>query len=224
MKTLALVPARSGSKGIPGKNTRDFCGKPLLAWAVEIGKATCSRTFVTTDEASIGFIGAQHGAGVILRPKALATDEAPMLPVVQDALPQLLPWEPDVVVLLQPTQPLRTAQHVQQALWRLETSHADSVVSIVEIPAHYTPDFAMKIEDGCLLSFLGENPTRRQDCRSAYSRDGTCYAVRREVILAGSLYGADCCPFIIPHSESVNLDTEEDWERAEAMKERLSDE
>ena len=210
MKTLALVPARSGSKGIPGKNTRLFAGKPLLAWAVEVGRQTCDATYVTTDDPNIGLFAAQFGASTIVRPVELATDDAPMLPVIQHALGMLAC---DVVVLLQPTQPLRTMAHVRLALEML-TDDWDSVVSVVQIPAHYSPDYAVMVHGERL--FVPPGPTRRQDARLAYSRDGTVYVVRRETIEAGEMYG-DSRAFVIPAEESVNLDTEDDWQRAEQM-------
>ena len=140
-----------------------------------------------------------------------------MLPVVKHALQQLAPgYVPDVVVLLQPTQPLRRAEHVRLALEML-TDDWDSVVSVTEIPAHYSPDLAARIVDGRLTPLQPVPPTRRQDCRPAYVRDGTVYVVRREVIEDGSLYGGDCRAMIVPFDESCTLDTEDDWLRAEQM-------
>jgi CMP-N,N'-diacetyllegionaminic acid synthase len=218
MSTLALIPARSGSKGILGKNTRTFSGRPLLAWAVEIGKQTCDRTFVSTNDPAIGHLAAQYGASVIVRPNKLAQDDTPMLPVVQHALRAVEPWRPTYVVLLQPTQPFRTADHVIAAINMLDDTLCDSVVSVVRIPQHYAPDYAVRVDSGRLNLYLPDGPTRRQDTRPAYTRDGTVYAIRREVIDRGSLYGTDCRALVIPDSQSVNLDTPEDWERAEAMR------
>jgi CMP-N,N'-diacetyllegionaminic acid synthase len=225
MRTLALIPARSGSKGIPGKNTRPFAGAPLYARAVVIGQVTCTWTYVSTDDAALAYEAASaYGVDLIARPSELAQDDTPMLAVIQHALSAVEP-KPDVLVLLQPTQPLRKALHVQRALHLLSTSDADSVVSVVPIPAHYSPDYALARRlDGRLMPFLGtydrdidDMPTRRQDAHPAYSRDGTVYAIRRQTIEAGSLYGNHCIPLVIDPSESVNLDTEEDWRRAEAM-------
>lgn len=219
MRTLALVPARSGSKGIPGKNTRMLWGRPLISWAVQVGVRTCNRTYVTTDDPTIGLVSSQCGAGVIMRPKDLASDTAPMLDVVQHALESLAgTFEPDVIVLLQPTQPLRTVEHVRTALEMLPG--ADSVVSVVEVPAHYSPDYVMRVAGGWLWKYQPGEATRRQDAGKVYSRDGTVYAVRAEVVRDGSLYGTSCRPLIVKHSESVNLDTEDDWRRAEMMETR----
>ena len=222
MRTLAIVPARCGSKGIPGKNTRDFAGKPLFAWAVEIGKATCNHTVVTTDDAKTGEMARRYGAEVVY--SDVHGDETPMLVVVQDTLKRVdSPF--DVVVLLQPTQPFRTVVHVREACWALSEAAADSIVSVVEIPAHYSPDFALEIDpDGGLCRWIDEAvldgcPSRRQDCRPAYTRDGTVYVARREIVEAGSLYGDNCYAYIVPADESVNLDTEEDWQLAMTKKE-----
>lgn len=214
LTTLALVPARAGSKGIPGKNTRLFGGRPLLAWGVTIGRETCDRTCVSTDDPDIGVLAAQYGAEIIIRPADLATDEAPMLGVVQHALGALQP-APDVVVLLQPTQPFRMAEHVRAALELIED--ADSVVSVVEIPACQSPDYAMRVADGWLTPFLPDGGILacRQAARPAWYRDGTVYVARREIIESGSLYGRRCRALVVPTCESVTLDTEDDWREAE---------
>lgn len=215
MKTLAIVPARMGSKGVPGKNKRDFCGKPLVAWAIECGQRTCSRVCVTSDDPDVLNIAGGYGVQAIDRPKALAQDETPMLAVLE----HVLAWqkEPfDVAVLLQPTQPLRTDAHITQAL-RILTARPDrdSVVSIVVIPPHMSPDYACRIESD-LLSFYFAGLARRQDCRRAYYRDGTMYAMRASLLKQGKMYGRTA-PLMIPASESCSIDVEDDWERAKAM-------
>lgn len=205
MNSLALVPVRAGSKGVPGKNTRDFCGRPLFAWAVRIGLMTCHQTYVTTEDSAIGMLAAQYGAKVIVRPPELATDEAPMLPVIQHALKTLDGvFDTDIVVLLQPTQPWRTAEHIRRAM-SLLTDDWDSVVSVVE---SVSPDLIATMSGDRLL--LHSGVTRRQDARKGYVRDGTVYVIRRECIEAGSLYG-DCQGMVVPRAESCTIDTEEDW-------------
>jgi len=219
MRTVGLVPARSGSKGVKDKNVRMFHGKPLLAWAVEVGMDTCEEVYISTDDEYIGSVGCSFGADLVRRSKSLARDDTPMYDVVRDFVSLV---QPDVVVLLQPTQPLRTADHVRQALHLLEG--ADSVVSVVELPAHNGPSWALVEWDGELLPWdyptrltLDDLPTRRQDMTKAYTRDGTVYVLRREVIERGQMYGKICRPLIVPAHESCNIDTEEDWNLAEQM-------
>jgi len=213
MSTLALIPAKKRSTGIPDKNVRDFKGQPLVKWAVGVGLATCDKTVVSTDSGEVeGIVG--DLCEVLPRPAPLCTDWAPMLDVVRHAL---MFFDHDVIVLLQPTQPFRRPDHIKRAVSLLEETGADSIVSVVRVPEHYSPDYAMRMQGGELVPFNARSPSRRQDTEPAYSRDGTVYAIRRETIGLGSLYGDSCLPLVIPSSESVNLDTEEDWRRAEEM-------
>jgi CMP-N,N'-diacetyllegionaminic acid synthase len=125
-----------------------------------------------------------------------------------------------LVVLLQPTSPLRRPGHVRQAVQLLRESGADSVVTVVEVPKHLSPDYVMRIENGALRPFLpeGARVTRRQDARAAYSRDGTVYAFRRDTVERfGSIYGDDCRPLVIPAAESLSIDTPMDWDQAERL-------
>lgn len=214
MRTLGIVPARMGSKGIPGKNKREFCGKPLVTWAIECGIRTCAQVAVTSDDPEILGMARQYGVEAIERPAELAQDRTPMLPVIQHVL--AAHKEPcDVVVLLQPTAPLRTDEQINQALLLLQHGEypPDSVVSVVQIPAHYSPDFACWLDCGHLVV---PHVTRRQDCRPRFSRDGTVYAIRRSLIMDGDLYGR-CTPVLLNIDETCNIDDESDWLRAEQM-------
>ena len=118
-----------------------------------------------------------------MRPAALAADDTPMVPVIEHALAEIARhgWSPDIVVLLQPTSPLRRPDHIRDAVAMLRETEADSVVTVVELPRHLSPDYVMRIDGGRLKPFLpeGARVTRRQDARPAYSRDGTVYAFRR---------------------------------------------
>ncbi len=208
VKTYYLTPARAGSKGIPHKNTRLFAGLPLVLHAVRIGLKTCSETLVSTDDLQVAQMCGMYGGRVLMRPAELAQDDTPMLPVVDP--------KPDVVVLLQPTSPLRKVWHVAEALRLIEDDDVSSVVSVLPIPAHRSPDYAMQLVGGRWLQPARADVTRRQDCRPAYYRDGTVYAIRRWVIEDGGLYGPQCVPLVIPAEESATLDTESDWALAEA--------
>lgn len=220
---LAIVPARSGSKGLPGKNLRALAGRSLVARAIDAALASgvVDRVIVSTDADDIAAEGRAAGAEVpFLRPADLAADEAPMLPVLTHAVNALEAsgWLAEIVVLLQPTSPLRTPEHVRGSVEQLRETGADSVVSVLELPRHLSPDYVMRLEEGRLVNFLAEGArvTRRQDARLAYVRDGTVYTCwRRTLIEQGNLYGRDCRPLVIPADESLTIDTPEDWAEAE---------
>ena len=223
MHVLGLVPARGGSKGLPGKNTRLLHGKPLLAYAAEAaaGSGVIDRVVLSTDSEAIAAVGRASGLEVpFLRPAELAADETPMLPVIEHAVATLAAegWTTDIVVLLQPTSPLRTPDHIRRSVDLLRETNADSVVSVVELPRHLSPDYVMRVEEGRLVPFLpeGARVTRRQDARVACVRDGTVYTFwRRTLVEQGSIYGRDCRPMVVPASESLTIDGPDDWAEAE---------
>lgn len=222
-RVLGIVPARAGSKGIPNKNIRLLAGQPLIDYTAAAAKASeaFDRLILSTDSTEIAEVGRRAGLEVpFMRPAALAKDDTPMLAVVQHAVEALEAggWLADVIVLLQPTSPLRRWQHIRNALELLNTTDADSVVSVVEVPRHLSPDYVMRIDNGVLRPFLadGERVTRRQDARPAYSRDGTVYAFRRGTLARfGNIYGEDCRPLLIDPAESLSIDAPADWEEAE---------
>ena len=220
---LGLIPARGGSKGIPGKNLKPLAGRPLIAYAVDAARASgvVDRLVLSTDSEEIAAIGRESGAEVpFLRPAEFAGDASPMLSVLQHAVAALeqTGWSPEIILLLQPTSPLRTPAHLAAAVDLLRATNADSVVSVVELPRHLSPDYVMRVEGGRLVPFLAEGATvtRRQDARVAYVRDGTVYAFwRRTLVEHGSIYGRDCRPLVVDTAESVTIDTPADWAEAE---------
>lgn len=223
MNVLGLVPARAGSKGLPGKNTRLLHGKSLLAYAADAARASgvVTRVVLSTDGDAIAETGRACGLETpFLRPAELAGDETPMLPVIEHAVAALAGagWEADIVVLLQPTSPLRSGAHIRRSVELLRETGADSVVSVVELPRHLSPDYVMRVDDGRLVPFLpeGARVTRRQDARVACVRDGTVYAFwRRTLDEQHSIYGRDCRPMVVPADESLTIDTPADWAEAE---------
>ena len=220
---LALVPARGGSKGIPDKNLRLLAGRMLLEYAAETAAASgvVDRSVLSTDSERIAAEGRRAGLEVpFLRPAALARDDTPMLPVIEHALDALEHdgWAAEVVLLLQPTSPLRRPEHIRAAVQQLRDSGADSVVTVVELPKHFSPDYVMRVDDGRLVPFLSEGGrvTRRQDARPAFVRDGTVYAFwSRTVRETHSIYGRDCRPLVLSARDSMTIDTPDDWNEAE---------
>jgi CMP-N,N'-diacetyllegionaminic acid synthase len=225
MLVLGIVPARSGSKGVPGKNVRPLAGHTLLEYTARAARdsGVLDRVILSTDSPEIADAGRRAGLEVpFMRPAALAGDDTPMLPVVQQALESLARggWSPEMIVLLQPTSPLRRPDHIRDAVTTLRATKADSVVTVVEIPRHLSPDYVMRIDEGRLQPFVpdGARVTRRQDARPAYSRDGTVYAFWRATLERfGGIYGDDCRPLLIDARESLSIDSPADWDAAERL-------
>ena len=225
MIVLGIVPARGGSKGVPGKNVRPLAGHTLLEYTARAARESgvLNRVILTTDSPEIADAGRRAGLEVpFMRPATLAADETPMMPVLEHALAGLAAggWSPDIVVLLQPTSPLRRPDHIRDAVARLRETKADSVVTVVEVPRHLSPDYVMRISEGRLRPFLpeGARVMRRQDARPAYSRDGTVYAFWRATLERfGGIYGDDCRPLLIDANESLSIDSPADWDEAERL-------
>jgi CMP-N,N'-diacetyllegionaminic acid synthase len=221
--TLGIVPARAGSKGVPGKNVKLLAGRPLIEYTAHAARESgvLDRVILSTDSLEIADVGRQCGLEApFMRPPHLAADDTPMLPVIQHAVETLAAggWVAEVIVLLQPTSPLRRGSHIRDAVTMLRESKADSVVTIVEVPRHLSPDYVMRIEDGALRPFLpeGTRVTRRQDARAAYSRDGTVYACWRATIERwGDIYGQRCQPLLLNAADSLSIDSQDDWAEAE---------
>jgi CMP-N,N'-diacetyllegionaminic acid synthase len=219
---IGLVPARAGSKGIPGKNLRSLAGVPLIERCIQVASASgvLDRIIVSTDSQEIADVASAAGAEVpFLRPAELASDDAPMLGVVQHALEALGTQDIEAIVLLQPTAALRQPGDIAEALRLLRSNDVDSVVTVVEVPEAFNPHWTLALDDGRLTDVVpgGRQITRRQDLPKAYIRDGTVYATKASVIRSGSLYGERCMGLVIPADRSINLDSEEDWDRAEHL-------
>lgn len=229
MQALGVIPARGGSKGIPGKNLRLLAGRSLLAYtaAAALGSRTLARTVLSTDDPEIAAAGRALGLDVpFIRPAHLAADDTPMLPVLVHAVEEMgrAGFVADAVVLLQPTSPLRTSAHIDAAFDLLEATGADSVVSVVEVPHQFSPVSVMALEDGRLRPFLpGPVITRRQDKPRTFARNGPAVlAVRVAALARGSLYGDDCRPLLMDASSSVDIDGPDDFEYAEFLLSRAA--
>lgn len=232
MRILGIIPARGGSKSIPRKNIKDLGGKPLIAWTIDAAKESgvFDRLILTTDDAEIAEVGRTYGVEIpFTRPKELAEDKTPTLSVLQHAvfwLKENENYSPDAVMLLQPTAPLRQARHIQEAAELFEKSDADSVVSVVEIPGHFNPYWAVVDgEDGRPKLFIGDpirkRITRRQDFpQKTYAHNGAIYIFKPHLLFdpaEPSLYGDHVRLYSMEEKYSVNIDSPEDWLLAEAI-------
>jgi CMP-N,N'-diacetyllegionaminic acid synthase len=209
MEVVALIPARGGSKGIPRKNLALVAGKPLLHWTLEAarGASSVTRIVVSTDDDEIAAEAERSGAEVLRRPAELGADETPMADVVAHALREM--GDVDVLVLLQPTSPLRRAGHVDDAVSLLRATGADGVVSVVEVPHSFEPGSLMRL-DGDRLERVGDSTPRRQDKPVLYARNGPAVLALRADRIAGDLYAGDLRAYVMDAASSLDVDTEHD--------------
>jgi CMP-N-acetylneuraminic acid synthetase len=229
MKWLGVVTARGGSKGIPGKNLKLLAGKPLIAYTLEaaVSASVFDRVILSTDDDEIATAGRHLGCEVpFIRPAELARDETPHLPVLQHAVAWLRDrerYQPDAVMILQPTSPLRRAEDIRAAARLLDESGADSVLSVSDVPAHVHPMRMLRVaDDGTATLFVTGEPVRRrinrrQDLPPAWIMNGAIYAFRTAVLWADepSLYGNRTVALPVPHPFGLSIDDADDWTAAE---------
>ncbi len=217
MNILGIIPARGGSKGIPQKNIYPLLGKPLLAYTIEAahGSKLVTRTILSSDSPSIIQVAEEYSLEVpFVRPESLAQDDTPSLPMVKHTVQFLIDQEdyyPDYIVLLQPTSPIRTASHIDEALQTLINSDADSLVSVVEIPHSCNPYSVMRLtKEGYLKSFLDYDETKnlRQLKPIFYVRNGAAiYAFTFKCLMdKNSLFGDRLLPYYMNKEDSIDID------------------
>ncbi len=228
-EVLALIPARGGSKSIPRKNIVDFAGQPLIAYSIAAGRAaqTVSRVIVSTDEAEIAAIARRFGAEVpFLRPAGLAEDRTPDLPVFQHALTWLAEHEdywPDIVVQLRPTSPFRRTHHIDAAVRALAADSTADAVRSVCIPFQNPFKMWQIGSDGYLRPLLNTAIPEaynapRQALPDVYWQTGYVDAAwSRTILEKNSMTGERILPLIIDPSEWVDIDSPDDWRRAERL-------
>jgi len=220
---VGLIPARGGSKSIPRKNLALVAGRPLLAYTAQaaLGAACLDRVILSTDDGEIAEAGRSLGLDVpFLRPAALAGDEAGMVPVMRHALDWLAErgMAASALVLLQPTSPLRTSRHIDEAVALLLDSGAETVVSVVEVPHNFAPVSVMtRGADGRLTPFLPGPPIlRRQDKPPVFARNGPAIlAIRSAVLRRDTLYGDPTLSYRMSAADSLDIDEPDDLWLAE---------
>lgn len=224
MESVAIIPARGGSKGVKHKNVKPLGGRPLITYTIETAlKTACiGRTVVSTDDDRIAAVARGCGAEVRARPAALAQDDVPVLPVVQHLLAEMAGegYRPDIAVVLQPTSPFRRGEDIQRAVQKLVDTGADCVISLSEAAQH---PFRMRRLEGDRPLPLFEVDERvlyaqRQELPPVYMMDGAIYACRRDAVMGQAVfYGQDVRAIVIERASALDIDTTADFELAEWM-------
>jgi CMP-N,N'-diacetyllegionaminic acid synthase len=237
MHILAVITARGDSTTLPRKNILPFCDKPLIAYTIEAALAAqragapIDRIVVSTDNAEIAKISCQFGAEVpFMRPPELARADTPSLPVIEHAVTcaeteRGLRY--DWILLLQPTSPLRTGEDILHALDLIKQPGTTAVISITSANTHH-PKKLRLIEDGVLMPFQegGFEPSRRQDFGvDVYKTNGAIYLARRDILMEDrSFYGSCPRPLMMPPERSIDIDTRLDFDIAEFLYRRSTNE
>jgi CMP-N-acetylneuraminic acid synthetase len=214
-RVLAIIPARGGSKGLPGKNIRNMCGKPLIAWSIEKAKLSkyVDTVLVSTDSQDIADISLASGAEVpFLRPAVYSTDEASTYDVIRHALSYFSENQRitfDLVVLLEPTSPLREDDDIDRMLASLTSQRAefDSIISVGEINEH--PSIVKRLDGKNLVPFYSEltQAKRRQDNSPAYFPFGVAYIAKTAALLSeDTFYTKRCTYFVIKRYQNCEID------------------
>lgn len=219
-RTIATICARGGSKGLPGKNTRDFAGKPLIVHSIEqaLACAQIDAVYVSTDDALIASVARAAGASVpYLRPAQLASDTAPKLPAIEHLVLHLEQQGDTVsrVVDLQPTSPLRDARDISSAL-RAQPD-ADLIVSVKDATDNPYFNLVEQGADGWVHLSKGQGSFCRQEAPTVYALNGSIYVWQRAALARAAVHGlwsVRVAPFVMPRWKSVDIDDIEDFEHA----------
>ena len=226
-KILAMIPARSGSKGIIGKNIKEIGGKPLIAWPIEAAKFSkyIDKIIVSTDTDEIANVALSYGAEIpFLRPSDLAQDKSTTYSVIQNIISYYkeLNETYDYFVLLEPTSPLTTSKDVDDAILELHKSkeNADSIVGVSKLESFH-PKFSVNINrQGLIEQFMGDfgESVRRQDLDDLYFREGSLYISKIDALIREkSFYHSKTLPYIVPKWKSFEVDDMVDFVCIEAI-------
>jgi CMP-N-acetylneuraminic acid synthetase len=220
---LAVIPARGGSKSIKDKNIRPLNGQPLMSWSIKTALAckAIDKTVVSTDSNKYADIAKKYGAEVITRPAELATDNTAMVPVLQHAIAEVEKQGQlvDILVLLDPTSPLRLTSDILACLDKINLPETDSVVTICEV--EHNPYYVMgQVENDYLklpLLELKTPLTRRQDAPKVYRLNACVYVIKKEILAAGKIFTPKTRVVEMPQIRSSHIDHEVDYLYAEFL-------
>lgn len=224
MRVLGLIPARGGSKGVPAKNKKILGTQPLIHYTIQAAQKSNLLTdiVVSTDDIEIAAIARKSGVLIpFMRPEVLASDTAKSIDVVQHALAYFedLGKYYDAVCLLQPTSPFRENGSIDLAINTFVSKELDSLISVLPVPHEYNPHWVFEEKEDTLSISTGEQEiiSRRQELPKAYHRDGSIYLTSTALIQQGTFYGKQLGYVISNPDTHINIDTLQDWEKAEAI-------
>ncbi|WP_298751639.1 acylneuraminate cytidylyltransferase family protein [uncultured Arcobacter sp.] len=219
---IAIIPARSGSKGLANKNIKNLLGKPLIAYTIEeaLKSNYITEVIISTDCKEIEDIALQYGAkSYFLRPKNLATDSAKVIDTYTytiDRLKKEYNFEINAFVVLQVTSPLKTSKNIDEAIELFKNKNADSVVSFTEEshPIQWNKYITL---DNKIEEIFPEKIQNRQDFKPSYYPNGSIYIYKYSIILNKTYYTENSYAYIMPRKQSIDIDTIDDFEYVEFL-------
>lgn len=222
-KVLAIIPARAGSKGLPGKNIKELCGLPLIGYSIKAALESkhVSKVIVSTDCEEIYKLSISLGADKsFLRPKELAQDDSLAIDCYKYTIERLENEVGDLIssfIVLQPTSPLRTAKNIDDAIDLFLEKNADSVISVCGDP--HPLNWSKKISiDGRLSDiFTSNNILNRQEYEETFTPNGAVYVFKTSLIRSGLYINDNTYGYIMPRKCSIDIDTIDDFEYAEFL-------
>ncbi len=224
MRILGLINARGGSKGVPRKNIKLLCGKPLIEWTINeaLESKFIDKLIVSTEDQEIANISKGLGAEIpFLRPKILATDNSLQIEAIKHAVNFVEAKGEfyDIIVILQPTTPLRKTEDIDGSLELLLNSGADSVISVCDVGGKHPSTLYLEESSKKISPYIYSNKQGviRQQFKEVLWRNGAVYAMKRDVLIKmNSLYGENIVGYKMSEKNSFNIDTLFDWDLTEA--------
>lgn len=223
LKVLGIIPARGGSKAIPGKNIKKLHGKPLIFYTINEAKKSKFLDFVvvSTEDKKIEKVTQKYGVVVVKRPKKLSADSSTSISVLKHAIINLKKTKkfiPDIIVVLQPTSPLRNAADIDGAIKKFLHLKCDSVISMTKVSS--LPYWIYKLRGNIAKNIIKKPKKvyRRQDSQKFYQVNGAVYVTSKNMIINhNTIFGKKISAYIMPQERSVDLDTMIDFKLAEIL-------
>jgi len=223
MNTTAIITARGGSKGIPRKNIKLICGEPLIAWTIKAAKSSKHVTaiYVSTEDDEIAKISKSFGAEIIERPKELSQDTSDSESVLAHAISELESQGKDLgdILLLQPTSPLRTGKHIDEAINLYREKQANCVISVYEPDQSIVKAYVQE-SDGQIVGILNRNApyTRRQDLPKVFLPNGAIYVFSsRRFNKYKQIPRDNVHPYVMSQKASIDIDNQDDFDQAQKL-------
>jgi CMP-N,N'-diacetyllegionaminic acid synthase len=223
-RIIAVIPARGGSKGLPRKNIQKFCGKPLISYTIKaaLDSKYVTEVVVSTEDEEIATISEKFGADIFIRPANLANDIVSASDVVINVGESLCKRSvpPDILIMLQPTSPLRTSRDIDNSVSLFIENECESVISVIK--EEHPPFWCLKIVDKCLEPMFGYEYFKipRQQIPDCYKPNGAIFIATLETLrLNKGFYCRNTIPYIMPVERSVDIDSEIDFTIAQFLHE-----